>query len=69
MTDEMRPSPTIEDYLAVIYTLDRDGERVIGARLAQSLDVSAPTVTATLKRMERDGWIVFEEDKEIKLTD
>ena len=60
MTDEMRPSPTIEDYLAVIYTLDRDGERVIGARLAQSLDVSAPTVTATLKRMERDGWIVFE---------
>ncbi len=38
MTNE-RPSPTIEDYLGVIYTLDRNGDRVISARLAQSLDV------------------------------
>jgi DtxR family Mn-dependent transcriptional regulator len=67
MTDQ-RPSPTIEDYLGVIYTLDRNGERVISARLAQSLDVSAPTVTATLKRMQRDGWVIMDEHKEIRLT-
>lgn len=67
MTD-LRPSPTIEDYLGVIYTLDRNGERVISARLAQSLDVSAPTVTATLKRMQRDGWVVVNGQKEIQLT-
>jgi DtxR family transcriptional regulator, Mn-dependent transcriptional regulator len=69
MSDEVRPSPTIEDYLGVIYTLARDGERVIGARLAESLDVSAPTITATLKRMERDGWIMVAENKTITLTE
>jgi len=53
----------------VIYTLMRDGERVIGARLVESLDVSAPTVTMTLKRMARDGWISINEDKEISLTE
>lgn len=68
MSDEDRPSPTIEDYLGVIYALARDGERVIGARLAESLDVSPPTVTATLKRMERDRWIIIGGDKEITLT-
>lgn len=69
MSDEERPSPTIEDYLGVIYTLARDGERVIGARLAESLDVSPPTVTATLKRMDRDGWIRMGEEKVIMLTE
>lgn len=69
MAEDERPSPTIEDYLGVIYTLARDGERVIGARLAESLDVSAPTVAATLKRMDRDGWIVIGEDKVIALTE
>lgn len=69
MIEQERPSPTIEDYLGVIYTLARDGERVIGARLSESLDVSAPTVTMTLKRMDRDGWISINADKEIVLTD
>lgn len=68
MDDRSRPSPTIEDYLGVIYTLDRDGERVIAARLAESLDVSAPTVNATLKRMQRDGWVTISKAKEIHLT-
>ena len=57
--EKNRPSATIEDYLGVIYTLNRDGERVIAARLAESLDVSAPTVTITLRRMQRDGWVSF----------
>lgn len=69
MIEQERPSPTIEDYLGVIYTLARDGEKVIGARLSESLDVSAPTVTMTLKRMDRDGWISTSEDKQILLTE
>jgi len=69
MLAEERPSPTIEDYLGVIYILARDGERAIGARLAESLDVSPPTVSATLQRMARDGWIRVGEDKLITLTD
>jgi len=69
MSDQERPSPTIEDYLGVIYTLARDGERVIAARLVDSLDVSPPTVTATLRRMVRDRWIVISDEKDISLTD
>jgi DtxR family transcriptional regulator, Mn-dependent transcriptional regulator len=63
-----RPTPTIEDYLGVIYTLERDGEPVIGARLAEWLEVSPPTVTATLKRMVRDGWATLTSSKEVRLT-
>lgn len=65
---DKRPTPTIEDYLGVIYTLERDGEAVIGARLAEWLEVSPPTVTATIKRMIRDGWVAMDRSKEIHLT-
>jgi DtxR family Mn-dependent transcriptional regulator len=54
--------------LGVMYTLERDGEPVIGARLAGWLEVSPPTVTATVKRMIRDGWVVMDDSKEIHLT-
>lgn len=63
-----RPTPTIEDYLGVIYTLERDGDPVIGARLAEWMEVSPPTVTATVKRMIRDGWVTMDHAKEIHLT-
>lgn len=62
------PSATIEDYLWLIFTLERDGEEVIGARLADLLEVTAPTVTVTLKRMIRDGWIEMDANKHIHLT-
>jgi DtxR family Mn-dependent transcriptional regulator len=48
-------SSTIEDYLGVIYILERDNEPIHGVRLAELLGVSAPTVTNTMKRMVRDG--------------
>jgi DtxR family Mn-dependent transcriptional regulator len=67
-SENSRPTPTIEDYLGIIYTLERDGQPVIASRLAEMLDVSAPTVTITLKRMQRDGWIMSGEKKEIRLS-
>ena len=63
-----RPTPTVEDYLGAIYTLARDQESVIGRRLAEWLEVSAPTVTATIQRMIRDGWVTMADDKTIHLT-
>ena len=63
-----RPTPTIEDYLGAIYTLNRDDEKVIGRKLAEWMEVSAPTVTATVQRMIRDGWVNMAEDKSIHLT-
>jgi DtxR family Mn-dependent transcriptional regulator len=64
---ETRPTPTIEDYLAIIYVMERDDGEVVAARLAESLEVAPPTVTMTLKRMERDGWLA--QGKDIRLTE
>lgn len=64
-----RPTPTIEDYLAIIFIIERDGDEVIAARLAESLEVTPSNVTMTLKRMERDGWITMEKGKDIRLTE
>ncbi len=61
-------TPTLEDYLGLIYLLQRDGETVIGARLAERLGVSRPTVTVTLQRMERAGLLTLNERKEVSLT-
>lgn len=41
---------------------------IIGARLAKSLHVSRPSVTTTLQRMVREGWIKLNSRKEIQLT-
>jgi len=61
-------TPTIEDYLSLIYLMQREGQPVIGARLAERVGVSRPTVTATLQRMERAGLIEVGERKEVRLT-
>jgi DtxR family Mn-dependent transcriptional regulator len=42
--------------------IERDDEPVVGARLAEIMKVSPPTVTNTLKRMVRDGLITMQEN-------
>lgn len=66
--DQPALTSTVQDYLLLIYVMQRDGEPVVGARLAGLLGVSAPTVTNTLKRMTRDGWISMSKDGP-RLTD
>src|ERR1043165_5316639 len=55
-----KPSTTIENYLSLMYVLERDKEPVVGVRLAELLSVTPPTVTNTLKRMVRDGLIAMD---------
>ena len=54
-------SVTIEDYLSLVYVLERDNEPVIGVHLAEMLGVTPPTVTNTLKRMVRDDLIIMDD--------
>ncbi|MBI4785443.1 MAG: metal-dependent transcriptional regulator [Chloroflexi bacterium] len=61
-------TPTAESYLELIYMMAVEAQPVIGARLADSLHVSRPTVTATLKRLVRDGLVKVNDHKEIRLT-
>jgi len=56
------PSSTIQDYLLLIYVMERDKEPVVGSRLAELIGVTPPTVTNTLKRMTRDGLITMTKD-------
>ena len=61
-------SSVVEDYLQVLHYLTRDGCTVIAARLAERLNVTPPTVTVTLQRMQRDGLIEHGPRKEILFT-
>ena len=62
-------SSVVEDYLQILHYMTRDGIQVIAARLAERLNVTPPTVTATLQRMERDGLIKHGPRKEILFTE
>lgn len=65
----MMPSPTIENYLLAIYSLDYEQTEVIAARLTERLSVSAPTVSATIERMVRDGYVTVNAGHSIALTE
>lgn len=67
-----RITAATEHYLQSIYALGAERKVVIGARLAQHLRVSPPSVTQTLQRLERDGLVRLidrGDRKEISLTD
>lgn len=69
MTEKTSATGTIEEYLEAILNLASEGKKALGARLAGRLQVSPPTVTATLKRMKRDNLITTNGKEGISLTE
>lgn len=67
--EEQRPTHTVEDYLMTMHVMERDHGEIVAARLAEMMGVTAATVTMTLKRMARDGWIVGSGRKGVRLTE
>src|SRR5512143_4001603 len=63
-----KTTATVEEYLETIYMMAAESQIVKGARLAQIMHVSRPTVTATLRRMSRDRLVTLNAKKEIALT-
>lgn len=61
------PSATLEEYLENIYKLAERGE-VRPGQIAEALGVSAPTVTATLGRLQAHGLISRPADGGVELT-
>ncbi|HWP35385.1 MAG TPA: metal-dependent transcriptional regulator [Thermodesulfobacteriota bacterium] len=59
---------TVEDYLQLIYKMIQEQRPVLASRLAERLNVSLPTVLATIQRMTRDGLAVSDERRQIGLT-
>ncbi|GER86118.1 hypothetical protein KDW_02800 [Dictyobacter vulcani] len=62
-------SATVEEYLEMIYNMSMEEEVVIGARLAERFQVSAPTVTEMLKRLVRDGYVEMNTKRHVSLTE
>lgn len=58
--------PAFEEYSETIYELEEDELDVIQARIAERLDVSRPSVSEMVKRMQAEGLI--ELDDKITLT-
>ena len=63
----MKLKRVTEDYLKTIYILSLKGE-VHATRLAEELGVSKPTVSVSLKSLEKDGYIIRDENRGISLT-
>lgn len=59
---------TTENYLKTIYLLSQRKE-VRGAYIAEELGISRPTVSVTLKAMEKEGYLTTDEAHVIHLTE
>jgi DtxR family Mn-dependent transcriptional regulator len=62
------PSEVVSRYLEAIYYMWSEKEPLRGARLADWLGVSRPTVAVGLRRMTRDGLVRMNGRKEVELT-
>src|SRR6185503_10016191 len=65
---ESKVTHALEDYLKAIYVLMAESQPVIAARMATETGVSASTIFATLRRLEKDGYVTINRRKEINLT-
>lgn len=61
----------MEDYLKTVYVLQADGgdDRVTTSRVADALDVTPPTVTSMLGKLDKRGLVEREKYKGVRLTD
>lgn len=60
---------TVQHYVETIFYISNEGETVRPSRIAQWMSLSAPTVSVTLARLARDGWIEVAKDRSVVLTD
>ncbi|WP_247728560.1 metal-dependent transcriptional regulator [Halovivax limisalsi] len=66
----MMLSDVMEDYLKVIYQLERDGDdRVRTSEIADELDVTSPTVTSMVEKLEDRGLLDREKYSGVTLTE
>ncbi len=61
--------PPVEEYLETILELEEAGIRPMRARIVERLGVSAPAVSETVRRLERDGYLTLDPSRAIALTD
>ena len=60
--------PAVEQYLETILELEEAGIVPMRARIVERLGVSAPSVSETVKRLEREGYVTLDGDRVLHLT-
>lgn len=53
--------PAVEEYLETILELEESGIPPLRARIVERLGVSAPAVSETVKRLEREGYLTLDQ--------
>ncbi len=61
--------PAVEQYLETILELEESGIVPLRARIVERLGVSAPAVSETVKRLEREGYLTLDDERVMHLTD
>ncbi|MDA1061119.1 MAG: transcriptional regulator MntR [bacterium] len=57
-----------EDYLETIYELSLKNENVRISDVAKALDLSKPSVTQMIQRLDKDGCVIYKPYSTLKLT-
>jgi DtxR family Mn-dependent transcriptional regulator len=63
-----QPSRAVQDYLKAIHAENGAEEKVLPFKIAERLQVRAPSVTGMLKRLAENGWIEYEPGQGAQLT-
>jgi DtxR family transcriptional regulator, Mn-dependent transcriptional regulator len=66
---ESARSEVTDRYLETIYYIEHEGDVPRPGRIAEWLGVSAPTVSVSLQRLARDGWVTLAADRSVHLSD
>jgi len=61
--------PAVEQYLETILELEEAGIVPMRARIVERLGVSAPAVSETVKRLEREGYVTLDAERVLHLSD
>jgi DtxR family transcriptional regulator, Mn-dependent transcriptional regulator len=62
------PSESVENYLTEILRFEETGRAAASSELAERLEVSRPSVTGMLKKLEGEGYIFREPYRAVRLS-
>jgi DtxR family Mn-dependent transcriptional regulator len=62
-------SPTKENYLKAIYSLDQRNRDISVTHLSKEMNVSVPTANNMVKNLQEMGWVVYTRYKPLRLTE
>jgi DtxR family transcriptional regulator, Mn-dependent transcriptional regulator len=61
--------PAVEQYLETVLELEEAGIVPMRARIVERLGVSAPAVSETVRRLEREGYLTLDDERVLHLTE